>query len=67
MEVWYYWNKKVWWIQRWRFMKKFCEYLSEHTLKTINFEKKKTSQLTKEQKESCEKVKICYFAKKIWT
>ena len=30
-------------------MKKFCEFLREHAMKIINFEKKKMKFLTKEQ------------------
>ena len=36
-------------------MKKFCESLREHTVKIINFEKKKIISLTNEQHESNEK------------
>ena len=36
-------------------MKKFCESLREHTVKIINFEKKKILSLTKGQQESNEK------------
>ena len=36
-------------------MKKFCESLREHTVKIINFEKKKIIPLTNEQQESNEK------------
>ena len=41
-------------------MKKFFEYLREHAMKIINFEKKKMKLLTKEQEESYENAKICY-------
>ena len=41
-------------------MKTFCEFLREHTMKTINFKKKKMKLLTKEQQESYENAKICY-------
>ena len=44
--------------------KKFCELLREHAIKIINFKKKKMKLLTKEQKESYENAKICYFCKK---
>ena len=33
-------------------MKKFCEFLSEHAMKTINFKNKKMKLLTKEQQYS---------------
>ena len=35
-------------------MKKFCEFLREHTMKIINFKKKIMKLLTKEQQESYE-------------
>ena len=41
-------------------MKKFRESLREHTLKIINFNKKKMKLFTKEQQESYENAKICY-------
>ena len=47
-------------------MKKFCESLREHTMKIINFKKKKMKLLTKEQQESVIFVKntqICYICK----
>ena len=44
-------------------MKKVCEFLREHTLKIVNFEKTKMKLLTEEQKESYENVKICYICK----
>ena len=44
-------------------MKKFCEYLREHTMKLINLKKKKMKLLTKEQHESYENAKICYICK----
>ena len=43
--------------------KKICELLREHAIKIINFKKKKMKLLTKEQKESYENAKICYFCK----
>ena len=46
-------------------IKNFCEPLREHTMKIINFKKKKIKLLTKEQQESYENVKICYIYKKI--
>ena len=45
-------------------MKKFCEFLREHTVKTINFKKKKMKLLTKEQQESYGNAKMCYICKK---
>ena len=33
-------------------MKKFCEYLREHTMEIINLKKKKVKLLTKQQQES---------------
>ena len=44
-------------------MKKFCESLREHTVKIINFEKKKIKLSTKEQQESYKNAKICYICK----
>ena len=44
-------------------MKKFCELLWEHTMKIINFKKKKMKLLTKEHQESYENAKICYICK----
>ena len=44
-------------------MKKFCGFLREHPIKKINFKKKKMKLLTKEQKESYEKTKMCYICK----
>ena len=44
-------------------MKKFCELLREHTMKRINFKKKTTELLTKEQQESYENAKLCYICK----
>ena len=41
-------------------MKKFCEFLREHTMKIINFENKKMKLITKEQQESYKNAKICY-------
>ena len=41
-------------------MKKFCESLREHVMKTINFKKKKINLLTKMQQESYENAQICY-------
>ena len=45
-------------------MKKFCQSLSEHAMKMINFKKKKMNLLTKQQQESYENAKICYISKK---
>ena len=44
-------------------MKKFCESFKEHSMKIINFKKKKMKLLTQEQQESYENVKICYICK----
>ena len=44
-------------------MKKFCEFLREHSMKIINFKKKKMECLTKEQQESHENGKTCYICK----
>ena len=41
-------------------MKKFCTSLREHSMKTINFRKKKMKLLTKEQQKSYQNVKTCY-------
>ena len=46
-------------------LKKFCESLRKHTMKIINFEKKKIILLTNEQQESYEKIKICCICKNI--
>ena len=43
-------------------MKKFCEFLTEHAMKIVNF-RKKMKLLTKEQQESYGNVKICYICK----
>ena len=45
-------------------MKTFCEFLREHAIKIINFEKKYMMLLTKEQQKSYENAKICYICKK---
>ena len=37
-------------------MKKFCEFVREHAMKIINFEKKKMKLLTKEHQKSYENV-----------
>ena len=44
-------------------MKKFWEYLREHTMKIIKFKKKKMNVPRKEQQESYENAKICYICK----
>ena len=44
-------------------MKKLCEFLREHAMKIINFEKKKIKLLTIEQHKSYENAKICYICK----
>ena len=41
-------------------MKKLCESLRDHAVKSINSKKLKIVLLTKEQQESYENVKICY-------
>ena len=41
-------------------MKTFCGSLREHTMKVVNFKKKRMKLLTKEQYESFENTKICY-------
>ena len=49
-------------------MEIFREFLREHVMKIINFEKKKMTPLTSDQQESYEKRNICArFAKKICT
>ena len=47
-------------------MKKFWEFLRQHAMKIINFEKKIMKLLTKEHQESHENVKIWYICKKNW-
>ena len=44
-------------------IKKCCESLKEHTMKIINFKKKKMKLLTKEQQESQENTKNCCICK----
>ena len=44
-------------------MKTFCDLLTEHAMKMINFKKKKMKILTKEQQKSYENGKICYICK----
>ena len=44
-------------------MKKFCESLREHTIKTINFEKKKMKLLTNKQQKLYENTSIYYICK----
>ena len=44
-------------------MRKFCEFIREYPIKTINFKKKKMKLLIKEQQESFENSKICYICK----
>ena len=41
-------------------MKKFCKFLREHPMKTINFEKRKMKLLTKKQQKSYENSKSYY-------
>ena len=45
-------------------MKKFCKDLREHTMKIINYEKKRMVSLTTEEKIHYNKQKICYICKK---
>ena len=45
-------------------MRRFCEFLREHTVKIINIKNKKMKLLTKEQQESYENAKICYIYNK---
>ena len=45
------------------YMKTFCELLTEHAMKIINFKKRKMKILTKEQQKSYENGKICYISK----
>ena len=44
-------------------MEKFYESLREQSMEIINFKKKKTRFLTKEQQKSYENAKICYICK----
>ena len=44
-------------------MKFIFEFLREHAMKIINFEKKKLKLLTEEQKESYKNSNICYICK----
>ena len=44
-------------------MKKLCESLREHTMKIVDFEKKKMIPLTSEPQELHEKTKISYICK----
>ena len=41
-------------------VKSFCESFRQHTMKMINFKKKKMKLSTNKQKESYENAKICY-------
>ena len=51
-------------VYRWKdFMKKFCEFLRERSVKKINFKKINRKLLTKEQQESYENANICYICK----
>ena len=45
-------------------MKKFCEFLREHAIETINFKKEKGKILTKEQQRLYEHAKTVTFVKK---
>ena len=42
----------------------FCKDLRDQAMKVIDYEKKKIIPLTKEEKESYEKQKICYICEK---
>ena len=42
----------------------FCKDLRDQAMKIINYEKKEIIPLTKEEKESYEKQKLCYICKK---
>ena len=44
-------------------MKRFWEFLREHSMKRINFKKKKMKLLTKGKQESYGNSKICYISK----
>ena len=44
-------------------MKKFCESLTEHALKVIDFKKNKMKLLRNKQRKSYENAKICYTCK----
>ena len=44
-------------------VKRFCESLREHTVKIIDFKKKKTKLLTNEKKDLYENAKICFTCK----
>ena len=46
------------------FMKKFCKDLRKHSIKIINYEKKKMISLTTEEKVHHNKQKVCYICKK---
>ena len=47
-------------------MKQFHEFLREHAMKIVNFEKKGNGTINKnKQKESYDKRKICYICRKI--
>ena len=45
-------------------MKKFCKDLRKHSIKIINYEKKKMISLTTEEKVHYKKQKVCYICKK---
>ena len=45
-------------------MKKFCTSLREHTKNIIDFKKKKTSPLTKEELKSHQVPEVCYVCRK---
>ena len=45
-------------------MKKFCEFLREHAMEIIRFEKKKIKLFRKKKQELYENGKICYICTK---
>ena len=47
-------------------MEKVCKFLREHGMQIINFRKTAVKLLTKEQQESYQNTKICYFCKEIF-
>ena len=44
-------------------MEKVCKFLREHGMQIISFRKAAVKLLTKEQQESYQNTKICYFCK----
>ena len=45
-------------------MKQFREFLREHAMKIVNFEKKGNGTINKNKQKKYEKRKICYICKK---